>query len=376
MIHRLRGARRLGIFVSGLVALFLILTLSAFRSGYPVQIHDGANVLNASQIQNTASQLSNPVAIYTTNNFQGTQADFQRVATQKLSGNPNLIVMAIDTAHHYIFIARGSNVPLSSSSVTQAVSAFSANYGNGNYTNASLAALSSLQNSLGASQSVNANTNTHANAQRGAAGYSAWPIWLCCLIPVALILGGIVFGAIRWGQGRGMLGGLGRGGPSPYQPMVPPGYPTNQGPYYGPPQRGGMNPWAAGGLGAAAGGLAGYELGKMQGERQDQQNMGYGDPGQYGAGGNFGGDMGAGGNFGNDQGFGGNFGGGGFGENDFGAGGSFGGNQGAGGSFGNDDFGAGGGFGGDQGAGGGFGSDDFGSGGSFGNDDGGAGGNF
>jgi hypothetical protein len=355
MIHRLRGARRLGIFAPGLVALFLILTLSAFRSGYPVQIHDGAHVLNVSQIQNTASQLSNPVAIYTTNNFQGTQADFQRVATQKLSGHPNLIVVAIDTAHRYIFVAHGSNVPLSSSGVTQAVSAFRANYGSGDYTNASLAALSSLQNSLGTSQSVNSNANTHANTQRGAAGYSVSPIWLCCIIPVALILGGIIFGAIRRGHGRGMLGGLGRGGPAPYQPMVPPGYPTNQGPYYGPPQRGGMNPWAAGGLGAAAGGLAGYELGKMQGERQDQQNMGYGDPGQYGAGGNFG----------NGQGFGGNSGGG-FGNDDFGAGGN----------FGNDDLGAGGGFGGDQGAGGGFGSDDFGSGGSFGNDDGGAGGNF
>lgn len=350
MIHRLRGARSLGIFVAGFVALFLILTLSAFRSAYPVQVHDGAHVLNVSQIHSAVPQFSNPVAIYTTNSFQGTRADFQRVARQKLSGNPNLIVIAIDTAHHYIYIARGSRVPLSSPGVSQAVSAFRANYGNGNYTDASLAALSSLQNSLSASQSVNGNTNTHANTWQGATGYSASPIWLCCIIPIALILGGIIFGAIRRGHGRGMLSGLGLGGPVPSQPMVPPSYPMDQGPYYGPPQRGGMNPWAAGGLGAAAGGLAGYELGKMQGERQDQQNVGYGDPGQFGAGGNFGGDQGAGGNFGNDQGFGGD----GFDNDDFGAGGSFGGDQGAGGGFGNDDFGSGGDFGGDQGAGGDF----------------------
>ena len=55
----------------------------------------------------------------------------------------------------------------------------------------------------------------------------------------------------------------------PYNQGYPPdyygqGYPPG---YYGPgyPQRQGMNPWAAGGLGAAAGGLIGYELVAWQG---------------------------------------------------------------------------------------------------------------
>jgi hypothetical protein len=74
-----------------------------------------------------------------------------------------------------------------------------------------------------------------------------------------------------------------------------------------------MNPWAAGGLGAAAGGLIGYELGKEAGEREaDQQNQG--DGGWAGASGDFGGNNG--GDFG---GGGGDFGGGGSG--DFGGGG-------------------------------------------------------
>ena len=352
MIRTFSGAKRLGKFLSGLFALFLMLALSAYSFGNPVQIYDGARVLNAPQVQNAASRLSHPVAIYSTNTFQGTQTDFQRTATQKLNGNPNLIVMAIDTAHHYIFIAHGPSVPLSSPGVRQAVSAFSANYGNGDYTSASLAALSSLQNSLSGSYATNT-TRPQVNTNRGA-GFVFSPVWLCCAIPVLLILAGILFGVARRGQGRSMLSGPGRGGPAPYRPDMPPDYnPANQGPYYGQPygqpQRGGMNPWAAGGLGAAAGGLAGYELGRMQGERQGEQDMGYGDPGQFGAGGDFGGDMGAGGNFGGDQGAGG----------DFGSGGSFGGD-----------------FGGDQGAGGSFGGDDFGSGGSFGGDDSGSGGNF
>jgi hypothetical protein len=41
------------------------------------------------------------------------------------------------------------------------------------------------------------------------------------------------------------------------------GYPSQ-----GYPQRGGMNPWVAGGLGALGGGLAGYGLGQAVGEMQ------------------------------------------------------------------------------------------------------------
>ena len=51
-----------------------------------------------------------PMAIYTTNTFGGTPFDFQRAVTQKLNGNPNMIVMGIDTASRYTYIARGANV--------------------------------------------------------------------------------------------------------------------------------------------------------------------------------------------------------------------------------------------------------------------------
>ena len=75
----------------------------------------------------------------------------------------------------------------------------------------------------------------------------------------------------------------------------------------------------AGGLGAAAGGLLGYELGKERGEREAREDQGYyggdqgspGDPSQYGGGsvgdfggGDSGGDFGGGsvGDFGGDDG--------------------------------------------------------------------------
>lgn len=56
-------------------------------------------------------------------------------------------------------------------------------------------------------------------------------------------------------------------------------YPQQAYPPQDYPQRGGMNPWLAGGLGAIGGGLAGYGLGQAVGEMQQQlsdrdENMG------------------------------------------------------------------------------------------------------
>ena len=327
----LRGPRRC---LLGLLTFLLLLTISACGSSNSVQIYDNARVLNSSKVQNAASNLSNPVAIYTTNSFQGNQADFQRTARQKLNGNPDMLVMAIDTNSRYLYIARGSRVPLSSTGINQAVSAFSGRFNNGDYTNASIAALNSVQSSIG--------TN---NQSRG--GSSLNPLIPCLVLPLLLILGLVLFVASR----RGRMGAMGSNGgmwgaPRGPQPGAGPYYdgppnqgygPPNQG--YGPPnQRSGINPWMAGGLGAAAGGLAGYELGKREGDRDPQRND---DGGDFGGGGNFGGgggggdtggggDFGGGGNFGGgDAGGGGNFGGGG----DFGGGGNFGNSDAGGGNF-------------------------------------------
>lgn len=317
----------------GLFVFLFLLTLSACDGGSSVEVYDNARALNVSQVQNAASNLPNPVAIYTTNTFQGTQADFQRVAMQKLNGNPNLIVMAIDTGHRYLYIARGSNVPLSSAGINQAVSSFSTRFNNGDYTSASVAALQSMRTAMSES--------SRSRASSGGGLFSN-PSLFCCIVPLLLILFLALFAASR--RGGRMGGTMFRQNPfgqhrSPFGRPLPP----DQGPYPEQPGQGrGMNPWAAGGLGAAAGGLAGYELGRRQGEGEPRRDDEFG--GEAGGGGSFGGE-----NFGKEAGGGGSFGenapGGDFGGNDSGGGGSFGGEAGGGGSFGSDDF--------DQGGGGG-----------------------
>lgn len=64
------------------------------------------------------------------------------------------------------------------------------------------------------------------------------------------------------------------------------------------PQRGGMNPWVVGGLGALGGGLAGYGLGQAVGELKQDTHDEYGsanDQGDFGSNSeDFGGDFGGG----------------------------------------------------------------------------------
>jgi len=312
-----------------------LLITGACSSGPSVEVDDYARVLNVAQVHNAASTLPDPVAIYTINTLQGTPPDLQQIALQKLQGNPGLLVLAIDTGRHYFSIAHGPGIALSGAGLHQAVSAFSARFTDGDYTGASLAALSALQHSLGASTMAGSG-----------GGLLTGPTLFCCIVPLLLVLCLVLFVASRRKRLGEMLGrrnpfgqraspfdqpGPMDQGPYPAQPGQGP-YPAQpgQGPYPAQPGQGsGMNPWMAGGLGAAAGGLAGYELGRRQGEHEQGRENDFG--GEAGTG-NVGGQ-----NPWNAGGGGGDFGGGSAGSWNAGGGG---------GDFGSDDF--------DQGGGGDF----------------------
>jgi hypothetical protein len=300
------GWLRKGLLATGVVLVLLL--VSACGGSNSVHVYDKANVLDQNKVQNEASSLQKPMDIYTVNTFSGSKSQFDQATRAKLGNNPDLIVMAVDTQSHHLAIVRGANVPLSSNQINSAVNAFISNYGNGDYTGATIATIDTLRNSLGTSVGPS-----------GGGIFSGLLGTLC--IGGLVILGAILLFGVLFRRRRG-FGGFNR--PPVYQqPPYNQGYPPNN---YGPGynQGPGMNPWAAGGLGAAAGGFIGYELGKEAGER-DAQQQGQGDGGWAGASGDFGsggggGDFGGGGgDFGG--GGGGDFGGGG-GGGDFGGGGS------------------------------------------------------
>jgi hypothetical protein len=274
--------------VATIAALCLTLVTSMSVLADTVHIYDDAHVLDQSQILNSAANLSYPLAIYTTKTFTGSTTDFDRRTAGHIGNNLNLIVIAIDTVHHHLAIVGGKNVPLSNDQYNAAVSAFTSNF-NGDYTAAALASMQSLQDSLNPTTTNSGDTsggNTQSSFPGETApttgpvpGFDFSPLFLVVPCIFGIIVLGIcfaIFTAIRRGGAR--AGGMG------YRQ-----------PYGGNPPGQGMNPWAAGGMGAAAGGFLGYELGKEEGEAQARQQaeMGGGAFGG-GAGGDFGGGFGGG----------------------------------------------------------------------------------
>ena len=311
-IHAKSPRRRL---IMGLIAtlatLYLLLVTTMGALANTVNIFDKAGVLNASQVQSEAANLPYPVNIYTMNNFTGNETAFNQEAVRTLNDlhNPRLIVIAIDTHNHFLAIVGGKDVSTSNSVYNDAVNAFKNSCNREGYTGATIAALHSLQSSLGAAPgSGNGSGQTNS-----AVGFSLLPLCLVGLLVLGLI---VIAGVFFMRRARTRIPPYPMG--NQYQQPYNQGYPPN---YYGPGynQGSGVNPWVAGGLGAAAGGFIGYELGKDEGREQgvEQGNIGGGDFGG-GAGGTFGGDGGN--DFG---GGGGDFGGGGGGDFGGGGGGSF-----------------------------------------------------
>ena len=106
-----RGKGRAAL-LGGLLAAFMLFAFSACGGNNVVHVYDNAHVLDTSRVQNEAANLSYPLDIYTTSTFTGNKQEFQQTTVSKLNSNPQQIVMAIDTTHRYLYVARGANVPL------------------------------------------------------------------------------------------------------------------------------------------------------------------------------------------------------------------------------------------------------------------------
>jgi hypothetical protein len=125
-------------------------TITYQRGSVLVHIYDNAQIMNTVLVQHYAATLAYPIDIYTTNEFTGTSTDFDRATASHIT-NPNLIVIAIDTVNKHIAIYGGSSVPASSSIYSDAITSFRDNYNDGDYTNATIAAINSLKSSVGSS---------------------------------------------------------------------------------------------------------------------------------------------------------------------------------------------------------------------------------
>jgi hypothetical protein len=135
-------------FVALVAAFCLMLTTSVGAMADTVRISDPLGVLNQSRVMSEGTKLSYPLDIYTTNTFSGTASDFVTRTIAVHLTSKRLIVIAIDTFHHYLAIVGGSSVSLTKSDYTNAGTAFKKNFSGNNFTNATIAAIQSLANAL------------------------------------------------------------------------------------------------------------------------------------------------------------------------------------------------------------------------------------
>src|SRR6266480_4466019 len=127
------------------ICLLLVTTLGALAD--TVNISDKAGVLNTSQVQSEAANLSYPVNIYTMNNFTGSESAFNQEAVRTLNDakNPRLIIIAIDTRNKFLAIVGGKDVPLTRSQFKDIVYTFKSYYTLGDYTDPTIATIRFLK---------------------------------------------------------------------------------------------------------------------------------------------------------------------------------------------------------------------------------------
>ena len=195
-----------------LIALCLLVTTSLTVFAGTVRISDPVQVLNVSQVTTEGAKLPYNLDIYTTNTYTGSASDFVTRTISTHLTSPTLIVIAIDTTHRFLAIVGGKSVPLTTSQYNSAGSAFKNAFSGNHYTDATIAALQSLESSLGVgSTSTSTTTSSSSSSSSGVV-----LLWLVIIV-VALVVITFVFRLIRR-----MLG---------YAP--PPKPPTPPAPTYG-----------------------------------------------------------------------------------------------------------------------------------------------
>jgi serine/threonine protein kinase len=113
-------------------------------------VTDTAHLLNQAQVCQAAHLFAYPIEVYTTNTFQLSNGDFDQLS-RSLVTSPQLIVIAIrieptnPTPHVHVDILGGIAVPLADPQYHSAMDTFTQVANQGNYTQATIKAIRSLQ---------------------------------------------------------------------------------------------------------------------------------------------------------------------------------------------------------------------------------------
>jgi hypothetical protein len=250
-----------------------LLAVAADASAGTLTMRDEAQVFSASDtahLRGIVAQAPFDARLVTTNSYPD-QAGFSRFVGTLVS-EPNMVVVGIDPQHHHVQVHFGvgshiaeANWPAIERAGNDAFKRSGWEEGGADIFRAATSAVGT-----GAATPV-------ASPQTSGGGGSFLVVGLIVMLIVGIVIAAILFAVFR--RRSPGYGSVGYGGGAPFPGG---GYPGGGGPYYGPGgTRGAMGPLGGGLIGAGLGGVAGYELGKMEGEREQR---GF-DQGGYGPGG-------------------------------------------------------------------------------------------
>jgi hypothetical protein len=232
------------------------LAFSAQAAAGTLQVRDDEHVLSATdtaKIRSVVGDAPFDARLVFTSGYADAQ-DLGRFVGS-LVDEPNMVVVGVDSQHRHVQVHFGRGTGIARPEWSAVETAGNDDFRSGRWADGAAAIFRTAAHDV-----------TGAAAPAGNAG--SRPFGAGSLLLLLLLFGGgialIAMVVRRFTSPRVGPAGYGYGGPG-YGPGGYPGGYGGPGPYGAP---GGIGPLGAGAIGAGLGGLAGYELGKLEGERE------------------------------------------------------------------------------------------------------------
>ena len=252
---------------------------SAFAGS--LQVRDTASVLSSddrSQIESAVGRYPFDVRVLTSTTYAD-QAGFSRYVGSQVNA-PNEVVVGIDPVHHHTQVHFGTGSRIAQSDWVAIERAGNSQFHDSRWAAGVIAILDQASIAAGSGASSSPSGSSSSSGGHGWAIGGVLMLLFVIAIPVIIIIAIVsVIRRFTGGSSGPSYGGPGYGGNGPGYGGGGPGY--NGGPGYGGGGPGyggggGMGPVGGGLIGAGLGGVAGYELGKMEGERENRHESGGG----------------------------------------------------------------------------------------------------
>ncbi len=232
-----------------------LLAVAVDASAGTLTMRDEAQVFtpgDTAQLRSIVAQAPFDARLVTTNSYPD-QAGFSRFVGTLVSA-PNMVVVGIDPQHHHVQVHFGTGSHIAEANWPTIERAGNDAFKRSAWEEGGADIFRAATTAVGQG-AVTAPGTSPSTAGSG----SFLGVGLFIMLVVGVILAVTLYAVFR--RRSPGYGSVGYGGGAPF--------PGGQGPYYGPGgTRGAMGPLGGGLIGAGLGGVAGYELGKMEGERE------------------------------------------------------------------------------------------------------------